>query len=640
MNSSKADEIRSLANEILRHKKLYYAGRPEISDAAFDSLEDKLRTLAPHHPVLKMVGGELSASLPKVRHHTPMLSLAKTYQISELISWAQQRELVATYKVDGSSLSLQYKNGQLVLAKTRGNGKIGEDVTPKIQWVSDCVSTLKTKSNLDIRGELYCSEDQFGHLITEMQELGLESPTSPRNIVAGVLGRKQHIELARYFNFFAFDALSLEGEELFASETQKLEWLAEQGFGLPEWALVKTEKDIEAFLQKTKLFMNEGKIGIDGAVFTYNDCKLHAQAGATSHHPRFKMSFKWQGTTAITKIKDITWSTSRLGMVTPVAVVDSVQLSGAIINNVTLHNAAYVHSFDLKAGDQIEIVRSGEVIPKFLQVVTKAKGSHIMPEICPSCGHKLFFDDVRLVCKNHQGCPAQQVGTILNWIRCVGIDDLSEKRLWPLIEMGLVAHMSDLYKLSVEDFLKLPLTKEKMAHKLYNNIQTTKKLPLAQFLNGLGIAHAGLTTWETLVGEFKSLECLRKVTVDDLLALRGFATTLATQIVEGLACKSYDIEKLLAVGVRPFTPSQKQSHSPLSEKIFVLTGTMRHPRNKITERIKALGGKVSDSVSKQTFALITSDPQSKSTKTQKAHKLGVSIMGEDELYKLLEIKSE
>ncbi|MBI2603804.1 MAG: NAD-dependent DNA ligase LigA [Deltaproteobacteria bacterium] len=634
----KKAKVDSLVEQILYHKRAYYSGQPVISDASYDRLEDELRTLVPTHPVLELVGTGEAADAEKVPHDPPMLSLAKTYDLEELFAWVKGRGLVGTFKVDGVALSLVYKNGDLSLAKTRGNGRFGEDVTAKIRWVSDCPGKLQGQvpSPIEVRGELYCSEGGFARLMGEMETLGLEKPTNPRNIVAGILGRKQHVELARYFQFFAFDAVVKNETKLFHTEREKFSWLSAHKFKLIQVEFLDSKESITAYLQKAKDFWEDGDVGIDGVVFTYDDLSTHEQLGATSHHPRYKMSFKWPGQTAVVTIKHFKWLTSRFGIVTPVAVIDPVYLSGAQISNVTLHNAAYVKLFNLKAGDTIEIIRSGEVIPKFLQLVKAADGNFAFPSKCPSCDSVLTFDEVRLVCPNRTSCPAQRLGSILNWIRYAEIDDLSEKRLQAMIDLGLIEHMSDLYRLKEEDLLKLPLTKEKMARKLFNNIQKSKNLSLPHFLGGLGIEGMGRTSWEALLQNFPSLDKIVNLLEVDILQVEGFAEKTAQQIVSGLKAKKEDIHKLFAVGVRPiaFEPRKVES-GVLKGKTFVLTGALSQPRDEIVKKIEKAGGKVVSAVSMKVTAIITNETSSSSTKAKQARELSISFWSEEELEKHL-----
>ena len=623
--------ISNLADQILHHKQLYYSGKPEISDAEYDQLEDKLRKLSPHHPALEFVGTEVTTSSKKVSHANPMLSLAKTYDLDELERWLKDYSVVGMQKIDGNSLSLIYEGGSLVLAKTRGNGRVGEDVTPKSRWIADLIPQLSSPYDVEIRGELFCSESNFIRLAKEFSALGLEKPTSPRNIVAGLLGRKSHLYLARYFSFYAFDVISEDSDLQFNTEMDKFTWLEKTGFNLPGPALLKNISEVKEFLDEVKVIMNQGEVGLDGAVFSYNDLNLHTELGNTSHHPRFKMSFKWQGETAQSKVEEIIWSTSRLGIVTPVAVIEPANLSGATITHVTLHNAAHVKLYDLKKGDVIELVRSGEVIPKYLRTIKSGQGESQLPESCPECGSPLAFDDVRLRCLNAEACPAQQSGAILNWIKCVGIDDLSEKRLGQMMDIGIVNSIPDLYRLTKDELLRLPQTKEKMADKLFKNIQASRKVDLAQFLNGLGIAGAGLTSWEKLLKEFKSLEALQSASTDDIAGVDGFAEKSADQIVTGLKRLHPMINELFKVGVDPDVSHIPSDTGPLSGKHIAITGSLSEPRSVFEKMIRDAGGNPTSSVSKNTFAVVTSDPTSSSSKMKKARELGVQIWGEDEL---------
>ena len=641
------ETVSQLAELILKHKRLYYRGVPEISDQDYDVLEEQLKKLAPDHPVLMMVGAPVDSTTSdqKVRHQVPMLSLNKTYDLSELLKWCGPHPVIGTYKIDGNSLSLIYENGQLSQAKTRGDGSQGEDVLDKIKWVADCCPTLDPgtqpePSVIEIRGELYCSTSAFERLVTEMKQCSLEAPASPRNIVAGILGRKQHLELARHFNFFAFDVIDHQNQLRFETETEKLTWLKDQGFQLPESRLITSRQDVESFLDQTKEFMGQGAYGIDGAVFSYNELRLHRSLGSTAHHPRYRISFKWQGETALTTIRHIQWATSRLGIITPVAVTEPVTLSHATITNITLHNAAHVKMFNLKAGDRIEIVRSGEVIPKFLRVVHSEPGVHELPTHCPSCNEPVWFDDVRLNCENASGCPDQILGSILNWIRCAGIDDLSEKRLAQMIELKLVSHPADLYQLSVETLMTLPLTKEKMAQKLWTHIQESKSITLTQFLKGLGVKGMGTSMWELLLDQCPTLSSLQNADIDQIKSIKGFATKTAEAVVSGLKEKADDINKLLDAGVTPSEATGEltdadQGSSAFSGKQFVLTGSMNLPRNELAKMIKDKGGKVTGSVSKNTFALIIADPDSGSSKAKKARELNIPLWSEDDLLKEL-----
>ncbi len=626
-----ADRVAELAQQIMLHKQLYYQGKPEISDATYDKLEDELRALSPDHPVLAFVGHDIDTTLAKATHGEPMLSLQKTYDYTALWDWVDGKPVVGTLKVDGNSLSVTYENGMLQIAKTRGNGRVGENVTNKIRWIADLPPRIPAKVHCEIRGELYCSTRQFTQLSQTMVSLGLEPPTNPRNIVAGLLGRKMHASLARHFNFFAFELLSDDPGLKFNTEMEKFAWLEQMGFRLPKPKLIENEDEIKAYLEFARTLIAEDEIQLDGAVFSYNELRLRAHLGNTAHHPRYKMSFKWQGETAVATIRDIIWATSRLGIVTPVAVIEPVYLSGATITNITLHNAAHVQLYNLKVGDQIEIVRSGEVIPKFLQVVKAAHGKYRWPKRCESCSAKLVFDEVRLQCPNTATCPAQQSGAILNWIRSVGIDDVSDKRLEQMLNLGLVKSPADLYRLDLGNLLTLPLTKERMAAKILANIDKSKSMPLAVFLTGLGIHGLGETTWEKLLEHHPSLDEVMRLSVDDIVYIDGFAEKTAQTLVDGLREKAGLVQELLQVGVQPINAPPAPVSGPLLGKSIAITGELSRPRKDIEALIKAAGGKPASSVSANTFALVTNETESGSSKMKKAKTLGIPIWTEEEL---------
>ena len=628
---SDISRLNFLVDKILQNKRLYYLGTPKLSDVAYDRLEEELKLIAPDHPVLSFVGGNTDSKFRKIVHKVPMLSLAKTYSIPELCAWVDDRPVMATLKVDGVSLSLNYQNGRLLVGKTRGNGREGEDVTDKVLWVGECIAHISLQGECEVRGELYCTDDSFLKLSDEMVARGLERPSNPRNIVSGILGRKNHQDLARFFDFFAFDVIVESQQMLFNTELQKFEWLETAGFKVPEHKLCSSKEGIESYLNFARDFLESGDIGIDGVVFSYNELSLHQDLGSTSHHPRYKMSFKWAGETGTSEIREISWSTSRFGVVTPVAIIEPIFLSGASISNVTLHNAAHVRSHQLKAGDTIEVIRSGEVIPKFLSVVRSAPGSVLIPTKCPSCGSELSFDGIRLNCLANFSCPSQLSGAILNWIRAVNIEDLSEKRLQQLLDIGLVKEIPDLYRLEEADLLKLPATKETMAKKLVKNIESSKAPELANFLNGLGVPGMGLNSWNDICKVAPKLDSICTLKVEDIEAINGFATKTAVAIVKGLLERADLIQNLLEVGVKPKEPLFSEKTGKLFGLTFVITGALSRPRSEIEKVIADHGGKVVGSVSKNTSVLLTNDQDTSSSKALKAKELGVKIWTELQL---------
>lgn len=621
-------KIHELSELIKAHKIKYYNGHPEISDTDYDRLEDELRELAPDHPVLSMVG-TVPKGLSKIKHDKKMLSLNKTYKKNELLSWMEDQEVVSTYKIDGVSGSLIYENGTLTIGKTRGDGSFGENITEKVKWVEGVPTNILEKGRLEVRGEIFCDQKNFLYLSDEMENLSLERPSSQRNIVAGLIGRKDHVSLNRYLNFMAFDII-FENKNL-EKETEKYKWLDEQGFVHPEFVLHKNDSHLDQVLDDAKNFMNEGEYQIDGLVFTFNDIKSHSKLGETAHHPRYKIAFKFPGESKVTKINELVWSVSRNGILTPVANVEPVELSGASISRVTLHNYGMVKANNLKIGDEIEIIRSGEVIPKFLSVKKPSNNTFSVPSNCPSCNESLITEDIRLFCKN-DFCPAKKLDEILNFVQKIGIDDLSSRRIEELMSHKLVLEIPDLYELTQEKLMTLDKVKEKLSNKLIKSINASKNVDLLTFVSSLGIEGGAINKCEKIVkGGFNSIESFLGLNEEQLSSIEGFALVSSQKFIKSLNSKKLLIKKLMAKGFT-LESNDVASEGLLVGKKLCITGTLSRKRSDIEKDIKSHGGAMVSSVSKNTDFLITNDANSNSSKAKKARELNIKILSEEDLY--------
>ncbi len=627
----KVNRIQELEKLILHHKERYYRGAAEVSDEKYDKLEDELRKLDPENPVLRLVGFKQSEALNKVPHQRRMLSLDKTYDEGDLAKWVGKEKVVSVFKIDGSSCSIVYENGHLAVAKTRGDGQYGENITKKAVFIPDIPKHLPGGKSVEVRGEVYCVETSFFHLTKEMKEMNLEVPTSQRNIVAGLLGRKENIQLCRHLSFKAFDVIS---EEKFRAEHEKLEFLKAQGFDIPEYEVHATAKDLPARIEQAREFMSCGNYLIDGLVFIYDDLKLHDELGETSHHPRYKIAFKFAGDTKVTTIREIEWGVSRNGTLTPVALVEPTELSGAMIGRVTLHNYGIAQSFQLRAGDKIEIIRSGEVIPKFLGVAEKSKGPFTYPKECPSCGSELIVEDIWLYCDNDR-CPTKVKEVILNYIHKAGIDDLSDKRLEEMINKGLVEGIPDLYRLSVEDLMLLDKVKEKLATKMFENIQKTRDQTLAQFIAAIGVEGISTAKSEKIISQgYNTLEKILGLTLEKMLHIEGFAEKSSKDFLASIRKKEELIQELLSVGVTVRT-EVTHAEGALSGSKFCITGELSMPRAEVEKLIKLNGGVMVSSVSKNTTYLVTNEEDGTSSKFVKAKTLGIPIVSEQKLLKMI-----
>lgn len=621
--------IQKLESEIVKHKALYYQGRPELTDSAYDKLEEELRKMDPKNPVLNLVG-TTSSSSNKVKHDKKMLSLEKTYILEDLVSWMGSEEILSTMKLDGISCSLIYEDGELLIAKTRGDGSFGENITSKVLWITNVPKGITRKNKIEIRGELFCDEESFFKLSKEMVEMELEKPTSQRNIVAGLMGRKDNLELCRYIKFMAFDYLS---DERLEKEEEKFKILTGMGFLIPETEVHEEQKTLEAVIDKARHFMTEGDYQIDGLVFTYNRMPLHEELGETSHHPRYKLAFKFQGESKTTTLKEIIWSVSRNGILTPVGDVEPVELSGAMISRVTLHNYGMVSANNLKAGDVIEIIRSGEVIPKFLSVVTPSQNEFLIPERCPSCDSKIEIVDIRIFCKN-DNCPGKNKEIILNFIQKIGIDDLSGKRLEELINAKLVKNIADLYRLNAPDLMKIDKVKDKLSNKLIESIQKTKRVELIVFLASLGITGGAYSKCEKVVrAGFDSIEKIMNLSIEQLMGVESFAEKSATEFLSSLREKKDLVKELVELGFEFSVPETRETS--VTGKKICITGALSEKRPVIEDMIRGCGGIVVSSVSKNTDILVTNETDPTSSKFKKALELKIKIITEAELLALM-----
>lgn len=624
--------IKELERSIIKHKDLYYQGRPEISDLEYDALEQELRELDAENPLLQMVGSQYLSG-EKIPHERKMLSLNKTYKLPELLRWMDTHQLVSTFKIDGSSCSLVYRQGILQIAKTRGDGKFGENITNKILFLDQVPKNLPEAIDIEVRGEVFCREKEFFNLSEQMQKLGLERPNSQRNIVAGLLGRKDQIELASFLSFQAFEIFS--DDLVFKSEDQKFTILKNMGFKTPDIKIHTGESDIKVALDQAQRFMSEGNYLIDGLVFTLRDVATHEELGETAHHPRYKMAFKFQGEEKITTIKSLSWQVSRNGILTPVANVEAVEVSGAVVSRVTLHNYGLVKQHQLKAGDKIRIVRSGEVIPKFLAVEDSSPNPFTIPGKCPSCDSVIAEEDIRLLCKN-ENCPDKVLDEILNFIKKIGIEDLSSKRLKEMIKAGFVRDIASLFEIKKEQLLSLNKVKEKLADKLIKNIEQAKRTDLVTFLSALGISGGAYNKCEKIVhAGFDSMEKILNLSREDLMGIESFAEKSSQEFINSLQAKHSLIKKLMTYDFHFETNPEVQKTSALSGKRVCITGTLSMKRSELEKIVKSHGATVQSGVSKETSFLITNDMASTSSKFKKAQALNISIINETKLFELL-----
>lgn len=624
------DKVEKLAKKIAAHKLLYYEGKSSIADEQYDRLEEQLRALDAGHEELTRVGTQQHHLKKKVQHSSKMLSLDKVYLIDDLYSWIGTHEVISTLKIDGVSCSLLYREGALALAKTRGDGLFGEDVTSCARWVEDIPKKFdKFTDNFEVRGELYCTKKGFEELKVVMKRLNLSVPRSQRNIIAGILLRKKHIHLARFMHFKAFDLL--EENDHILTEMDKFMILKERSFQTPDVELHKDLSSIKPVIDSGKTFDKRESFQVDGLVFSYNLLAVQKKYGVTAHHPKFKMAFKYRGSSKTTKIEEIQWSISRKGYLTPVASIEPVYLSHAMIRRVTLHNFKLVKDHRLKRGDTIEIIRSGEVIPKFVSLIKSSQGTFIYPQTCPFCQGKTSIETIRLIC-TMDTCKGRVKQILLNFIQKIGIEGLDERRLEEMMEKCHLKNIPQLYTLSKKDFLKLDKVQETMAAKLFLNIQKTKNVDLLLFLTALGIDQGSSARCEKILrAGFNTLEKIDELDEKKLKNIPGFATTISHLWITSFRSKKEIIDGLLHLNfcIEPFSISPERMQ-------VCITGPLVEKRSLVIKRFKELGIIVNGTLTNTTNYLIINTETSKSLKFKRAIELNIPRITESAFYHLIE----
>jgi DNA ligase (NAD+) len=626
------DPIQYLENEIQRHKSLYYEGKPEIPDSEYDELEEKLRILAPNSPVLAKVGAPIAGE--KVKHDTPMLSLDKVREIQDLNAWLDGDHFVASYKMDGSSASLVYSNGEFLLAKTRGDGLEGENITPHLNFMKFPRKLLNVS---EVRGEIVIQYDSFIKLSAEMARLGLEKPKSIRNIVAGILHRKSNLELCRYLEFFAYD-ITLESNS-FHQEIEKFDTLTQAGFTTPpKFGPHPANKAPEVIKSYQYQVMDDNNTNrypylTDGLVFALNRIASQEDRGITAHHPKGKMAFKFQSEALQTTVQAIEVNVGRTGKLTFVGIVDPVELSGAVVQRVTLHNAKYIAEHHINVGCVIELTRSGEVIPKHQRTVTE-NGVYEPPKTCPKCDSPLSESKtgVDLSCTS-ETCPAKLFGALMHWVEVLGIDSLGETTLEKVMDRGWVEDIPDLYTLAGPELAQINGIGPVLAEKVVENIQKTRQMTLEKLLTGAGIPGAGPGVIKLITGHVPTLEALFELKSGDLANIHGIGPILARQLHESIHSRVLPlVQELLARRVEIVVESSQKNNGCLKGKTFVFTGALVKSRKELQTLVESLGGTVGSAITKNTSYLVSNGGVS--TKSERAKALNVKLLTEEE-FKLL-----
>ncbi|MGC9070600.1 MAG: NAD-dependent DNA ligase LigA [Elusimicrobiales bacterium] len=659
-----AKRIEELKRVINRHNYLYYVeNKPEITDLEFDKLLNELKELEKRFPNLitpdsptQKVGGMASSDFKPVKHTPPMLSLDNCYSEEELNEWYErikkiiktnEFDLICEAKIDGLSCAVEYRDGLFFKASTRGDGQIGEDVTENVKTIPSLPLKIDTPKNsiIEFRGEVYLTKKEFEEINLQQIKNGEEPFSNPRNAASGSLRQKDpRITAKRKLRFAVHSYGRIEGFNEPKTQEEYFELSKKLMIPInPFWKKVKNLNEVIEFYNEMSEKRNMLDFEIDGVVVKVNDFDLRKILGETAKNPRWAIAFKFKAEQAKTLLKDVIFSVGRTGIVTPVAVLEPVRCGGVIISSSTLHNFDEIKRLDVKIGDKVIVERAGDVIPKIVRAVKEERNGNEkeikIPSKCPSCNSELFREEneVYIRCIN-PNCAAQLKKSILHFASrdAMNIEGLGENTVDDLLEKGLIKKISDIYHLKKEDLLKLELFKDKKAENLLKQIENSKKQNLDKVIYALGIRHVGEKTARTLSEKFKNIDSLMNAKLDELSSIAEIGPIIAQSIYNFFNQKSVRtlIKELKDAGINMNYHEEKRGEK-LKALTFVFTGELKNmTRADAENKVMELGGKVSSSVSSKTsFVVVGENPGSK---YEKAKKIGVKIINEDEFLKMIE----
>ena len=657
MSEKIRQEMQQLQKEVEHHMHLYYdLDAPELEDFEYDRLIHHLMDLEEQYPEYaspnsptKRVGGSAMNTFREVPHKVQMGSLQDVFSLDELRAFDERvRETVPepTYvveqKIDGLSVSLEYRNGELAVGSTRGNGLVGEDVTENIRTIRSIPLKLpQPLPLLEVRGEVYMPVNSFLRLVRE-QELREETPAkNPRNAAAGSLRQKDpKIAAARGLDIFCFNIQQLEGM-VCESHQASLELMRSLGFPVsPDYKVVHTIE--EAIRQIEKIGELRGKLGyqIDGAVIKVDSFADRERLGSTAKYPKWAVAFKYPPEEKETVLRSIALQVGRTGAVTPTAEFDPIELAGTTVSRATLHNQDFITQLGVNIGDTIVVRKAGDIIPEVIGVRNhpKDKPAYVMPTHCPSCGTLLVRDpEVAAIRCPNISCPAQILRSLIHFCSrsAMDIEGLGEAACELLLQQGLAKTPADLYRLTKDDLMRLEGFQTKKAENILAALEKSKQNELGALLFGLGIRNIGEKAAKLLAARFGTLQAVENATHEELLSIEGFGEIMAESVLQYFADDNNRklCGDLLSLGLRPWVP--RQASAALAGMTFVVTGTLPgYSRDEIENLIEKNGGKAAGSVSKKTSYVVAGEAAG--SKLAKAQSLGVPVLTEQQLLELIE----
>ena len=653
------DRINFLKDEINKANYKYYVeDNPSISDFEYDRMFAELKKLESENPLFITPDsptqrvGSLSEKFFPHKHKYRLYSLDNTYEYEDLEDWYKkitkeygEQELVCELKIDGLAMALTYENGIFVRGVTRGDGITGEDITNNLKTIKSIPLKLFEPVSVEVRGEVYMPKESFEKLNEENLKNGEKLFANPRNAAAGSIRQLDStITAKRDLSMFCYTAI-FTGDIKNSPKThyESLMYLKKLGFKVnPNISLCKNAKEAVQYCKE----WDEKRFGLDyatdGVVIKVNNLLVQQEMGFTSRAPKWATAFKFPPEEVTTKLIAVEESVGKTGAITPVAILEPVQLGGSTVSRASLHNFDEVGRLDVRIGDRVYIKKAAEIIPKVVKVIEDEQHyklpEYTPPEKCPSCGSRLntHEGEVNLYCDNPD-CPAKRCAKIEYWVSkdAMDIDKVGPSIIEQLYNKGFAKTPVDLYKLSIPDFIQLDLIKEKSAFNMYNAIQESKNRSLSRLLTAFTIKNVGKETAGVLANEFGTLENLMNASVEDLSRVEGVGGIIAQDIYDFFR-KPENIEminELKSLGVEPAPPAENISDE-FKGKTFVLTGTLQNmTRDEASEKIKQMGGKTSSSVSKNTSFVIAGE--NAGSKLDKAQKLGVIILTENDFLNMI-----
>ena len=654
------EEIFKLVALLNKYSYDYYVeDNPQISDTEYDTLYKQLEKLEQEYPEFildnsptQRVGDRVLDEFEKVIHKVPMLSLSNTFSIEDLrdfdsriskLSSDDSIEYICELKIDGLAISINYENGKLLSAATRGDGMVGENVTENIKTIFSIPKTLKTKKSFEVRGEVYLPKKSFELLNKEREENNEVLFANPRNAAAGSLRQlDSKITAKRRLSAFIY---SVVGDENINSQKMALTVAADLGLPVnPNFKLCKTIDKVVDYIMYWEEHKQDLPYEIDGIVIKVNSYLLQEEIGSTQKSPRWATAYKFPEEELATKLLDIELSVGRTGIITPVAVLNPINISGSTVSKASLHNKDIIDELDIHIGDMVVVKKAGEIIPKVVRVVEELRlansEKYIMPNICPSCESKTFTKegDPFTRCLNPD-CPEQNIRKIIHFAsrEALNIEGLGDKVVATLYEKGIIKHTIDLFSLDRNKLVELERMGDKSVDNLLNAIENSKQSSLDKVIFALGILNVGKKAGKILAEYYKNLTNFSKATVDELLELPDIGLITAESIVDYLSNDNNlrFINELIEIGMNPqYEIQDRNTDNIFSGKTIVLTGKLVElTRNEAKEYLERLGAKVTGSVTSKTDYVIAGEKAG--SKLAKAEQLGIQVLGEDEFIDIM-----